>query len=168
MPRARRGDAKPPPHRPHPTAVGQATRAGRAGAEQRPLTSHHQPQPSVGREAVPACSALTRKTLSWRRPPPARRTTLDQPFTRWSIRNLADYLRTTAAGAIRNCREGLRCPPARRGITFQRTKTWKKPTDPDRDAKLDRIEHVIDTFPERTFTFDEFSPPGIRPTSGAC
>jgi hypothetical protein len=27
-----------------------------------------------------------------------------------------------------------------RGVSFQRTRTWKEPTDPDRDAKLDRIE----------------------------
>jgi transposase len=30
-----------------------------------------------------------------------RPTTLDQPFTRWSIRKLAAYLRTTAGGPIR-------------------------------------------------------------------
>jgi transposase len=97
-----------------------------------------------------------------------RPTKLDQPFTRWSIRKLAAYLRTIAGGAIRISREALRCLLARRGITFQRTKTWKESTDPDRDTKLDRIEHVIEQFPDRTFAFDEFGPLGIRPTAGVC
>lgn len=56
---------------------------------------------------------------------------------------------------------------ARRGVTFQRTKTWKESPDPEREAKLDRIEHVLDRFPGRVFAFDEFGPLGIRPTAGA-
>lgn len=35
-----------------------------------------------------------------------------------------------------------------------------------RDAKLDRIEEVLDRFPDRVFACDEFSPLGIRPTTG--
>jgi transposase len=97
-----------------------------------------------------------------------RPTKLDQPFTRWSIRKLAAYLATTAGGAIRIGREALRCLLARRGITFQRTKTWKESTDPDLDAKLDRIEHVLENFLDRVFAFDEFGPLGIRPTGGSC
>lgn len=69
---------------------------------------------------------------------------------------------------IRLGREALRCLLARRGVTFQRTKTWKESTDPERDAKLDRIEHVLEHFPDRTFAFDEFGPLGIRPTVGSC
>ncbi|MDH6145937.1 hypothetical protein P3T35_007999 [Kitasatospora sp. GP30] len=68
---------------------------------------------------------------------------------------------------IRIGREALRCLLARRGVTFQRTKTWKESTDPDRDAKLDRIEHALDRLPDRTFAFDEFGPLGIRPTAGS-
>ncbi|RPK63183.1 hypothetical protein EES43_11670 [Streptomyces sp. ADI96-02] len=70
---------------------------------------------------------------------------------------------------IRIGREALRGLLARRGGTFQRTKTWKESTDPDpdREAKLDRIEHVLDRFPDRVFTFDEFGPVGIRPTAGS-
>ena len=30
--------------------------------------------------------------------------------------------------------------------------------DPDRDAKLDQIEHVTSTFPDRCFAFDQFGP----------
>ncbi|WP_308191843.1 IS630 family transposase [Kitasatospora humi] len=97
-----------------------------------------------------------------------RPTKLGQPFTRWSIRKLLTYLRKVHGRVIRIGRETLRCLLARRGVTFQRTKTWKESTDPDYDAKLDRIEHVLEHFPDRTFAFDEFGPLGIRPTTGSC
>ncbi|CAM5719110.1 hypothetical protein GCM10010390_59140 [Streptomyces mordarskii] len=97
-----------------------------------------------------------------------RPTKLGQPFTRWSIRKLAAYLRRVHGHSIRIGREALRCRLQRRGITFQRTKTWKESPDPDRDAKLDRIEHVLEHFPDRVFAFDEFGPLGIRPTGGSC
>jgi transposase len=93
---------------------------------------------------------------------------LGQPFTRWSLRKLLTYLRTVHGRVIRIGREALRCLLARRGITFQRTKTWKESTDPERDTKLDRIEHVLEHFPDRVFAFDEFGPLGIRPTGGSC
>ena len=92
---------------------------------------------------------------------------LGQPFTRWSIRKLAAYLRKIHGRIIRIGREALRCLLARRGITFQRTKTWKESPDPERDTKLDRIEHVLDRFPDRVFAFDEFGPLGIRPIAGS-
>jgi transposase len=93
---------------------------------------------------------------------------LGQPFTRWSLRKLVAYLRRVHGRVIRIGREALRCLLARRGITFQRTKTWKESTDPERDAKLDRIEQVLEHFPDRVFAFDEFGPLGIRPTAGSC
>ncbi|WP_438452974.1 IS630 family transposase [Streptomyces asiaticus] len=92
---------------------------------------------------------------------------LGQPFTRWSLRKLVAYLRKVHGRVIRIGREALRCLLARRGVTFQRTKTWKESPDPDREAKLDRIEHVLDRFPDRVFAFDEFGPLGIRPTAGS-
>ncbi|MGS2645606.1 IS630 family transposase [Streptosporangium sp. G12] len=93
---------------------------------------------------------------------------LDQPFTRWSLRKLVVYLRKVHGRIIRIGREALRCLLARRGVTFQRTKTWKESPDPDREAKLDRIEEVLDRFADRVFAFDEFGPLGIRPTGGSC
>lgn len=69
---------------------------------------------------------------------------------------------------IRIGREALRGLLARRGVTFQRTKTWKESPGPDREEKLDRIEEVVDRFPDRVFSFDEFGPLGIRPTAGSC
>lgn len=74
---------------------------------------------------------------------------LGQLFSRWSIRKLATYLRRVHGRVIRIDREALRCLLARRGITFQRTKTWKESPDPDREAKLDRIEQVLGRFPDR-------------------
>ncbi|MGC0335061.1 hypothetical protein RKD20_000095 [Streptomyces sp. SLBN-8D4] len=68
---------------------------------------------------------------------------------------------------IRIGREALRCLLARRGVTFQHTKTWKESPDPDREAKLDRIEEVLDRFEDRVFAFDEFGPLGIRPAAGS-
>ena len=65
-------------------------------------------------------------------------------------------------------RERLRQILAAHDITFQRTKTWKESNDPDRDAKLDRIDHVINEHPDRTFAFDEFGPLQIRPTGGSA
>ncbi|RZD70701.1 IS630 family transposase [Streptomyces albidoflavus] len=97
-----------------------------------------------------------------------RPTKLGQPFTRWSIRKLAAYLRKVHGRVIRIGREALRCLLLRRGITFQRTKTWKESPDPERDAKLDRIEHILEHFPDRVFAFDEFGPLGIRPAAGSC
>ncbi|MFB8115470.1 IS630 family transposase [Streptomyces sp. NPDC055962] len=97
-----------------------------------------------------------------------RPTKLGKPFTRWSIRKLADHLRRNIARPIRIGRKALRCLLVRRGVTFQRTKTWKESTDPDFDAKLDRFEYAINERPDLTFAFDEFGPLGIRPTAGSC
>jgi hypothetical protein len=65
-------------------------------------------------------------------------------------------------------REALRCLLLRRGISFQRTKTWKESPDPDFDRKLDRIEFALTERPDRTFALDEFGPLGIRPSGGSC
>ncbi len=74
---------------------------------------------------------------------------LGQPFTRWSLRKLVAYLHRVHGRVIRIGREALRCLLARRGVTFQRTKTWKESTDPQYGAKLDRIEHVLEHLPDR-------------------
>jgi len=53
---------------------------------------------------------------------------LGQPFTHWSLRKLAGYL----AGRdrpVRIGRERLRHLLHARGISFQRSRTWKEPTD---------------------------------------
>ncbi len=93
---------------------------------------------------------------------------LSKPFTRWSVRKLADHLRRNTARPVRIGREALRCLLARRGITFQRTKTGKESPDPAFDAKLERIEYAVNERPDRTFAFNEFGPLGIRPTADSC
>jgi hypothetical protein len=55
----------------------------------------------------------------------------------------------------------------RRGISFQRTRTWKESANPDRDAKLDRIEYVTSSFPDRCFAFGQFGPLPIHPVDDA-
>jgi transposase len=92
---------------------------------------------------------------------------LGQPFTRWSLRKLAGYLAGGSQPVVIG-RERLRQILHTRGISFQRTRTWKESTDPDRDAKLDRIEHVTSHYPDRCFAFDQFGPLSIRPCHGTC
>ena len=65
---------------------------------------------------------------------------LGQPFTHWSLGKLAGYLARHPDWPVRIGRERLRQILHARGISFQRTRTWKESHDPDRDAKLDRIE----------------------------
>ena len=92
---------------------------------------------------------------------------LGLPFTRWSLRKLAAYLGDNQTRVVKISAERLRQILAARGVTFQRTKTWKESNDPERDAKLDRVEEVLGAFPQRCFAFDEFGPLTIRPVAGA-
>src|SRR3954454_14260986 len=95
--------------------------------------------------------------------------TLSVPFTQWSVRKLAAYLgghghqRRVVIG-----RERLRLILREHHVSFQRTRTWKESTDPDKDAKLDRIEYVTSHFPMRCFAFDQFGPLSIRPCHGSA
>jgi transposase len=93
---------------------------------------------------------------------------LGQPFTRWSIRKLADYLAANPVRVVEVGRERLRQILRRHKVSFQRTRTWKESTDPDREAKLDRIEAVTTAFPQRCFAFDQFGPLSIRPHHGSA
>jgi transposase len=93
---------------------------------------------------------------------------LGQPFTRWSLRKLAAYLAGHPDRPVRIGRERLRQILHARGISFQLTRTWKESRDPDRDAKLDRIEYVTSHYPDRCFAFDQFGPLSVRPCHGTC
>ena len=94
---------------------------------------------------------------------PAR---LGQPFTRWSVRKLDGYLRQSAPRLASLGRESLRVLLHRHQITFQHTTTWKESNDPDFEAKLEKIEEVLEDHPDAAFAFDEFGPLSIRPTAG--
>jgi len=93
---------------------------------------------------------------------------LGQPFTRWSIRKLRDYLATKKNRKVMVSRERLRQILAEEKITFQKTKTWKESNDPFKDAKLARIDHLLVHERDRTFAFDEFGPLAIKPDGGSC
>jgi transposase len=93
---------------------------------------------------------------------------LGQPFTCWSLRKLAAYLARNPARIVAIGRERLRQVLHARGICFQRTRTWKESADPDKDAKLDAIEHVTSKFPDRCFAFDQFGSLSVRPCHGTC
>jgi hypothetical protein len=60
-----------------------------------------------------------------------------------------------------------RCTHRSSRSPFRGTKTWKESPDPEPERKLDRIEEVLDRFPDRVFAFDEFGPLGVRPTHGS-
>jgi transposase len=60
---------------------------------------------------------------------------LGLPFTHWSLRKLAAYLAGAPQPVVIG-RERLRQILHSRGLSFQRTRTWKESTDPGRDAKL--------------------------------
>jgi transposase len=98
----------------------------------------------------------------------ARPEKLGLPFTRWSLRKLAAHLAESPGGPVRIGRERLRQILHSRGISFQRTRTWKESTDPDKDAKLDRIEYVTSHYLDRCFAFDQFGPLSIRPCHGTA
>ena len=77
----------------------------------------------------------------------ARPEALGLSFTRWSLRKLAGYLGDNDDRPVTISPERLRQILRRHDITFQRTKTWKESNDPDRDAKLDRIEEALERRP---------------------
>jgi transposase len=91
-------------------------------------------------------------------------------FTQWSVRKLAAHLGSYSHGSrrVRVGRERLRLILREHHISFQRTRTWKESTDPDKEAKLDRIEYVTSHFPMRCFAFDQFGPLSIRPCHGSA
>ncbi|WP_219420679.1 IS630 family transposase, partial [Pseudonocardia nigra] len=89
------------------------------------------------------------------------------PFTHWSVRKLAAYLVENPDRRVRIGRERLRQLLREHRVSFQRTRTWKESRDPDKDAKLDRIEEVTSKFPNRCFAFDQFGPLSIRPCHGS-
>jgi transposase len=93
----------------------------------------------------------------------ARPMTLGEPFTRWSVRKLRDYV---ARQGVVVSAERLRRILAESEITFQATKTWKESPDPRREEKLARIEEVLEHHRDRAFAFDEFGPLAIKPEAG--
>jgi transposase len=97
-----------------------------------------------------------------------RPTVLGAPFTHWSVRKLVAHLARDSDRRVVIGRERLRQILREAEVSFQRTRTWKESTDPDKDAKLDRIEYVTSHYPMRCFAFDQFGPLSIRPCHGSA
>ena len=112
---------------------------------------------SAGGNTVPAIARLVQ----------AHEDTIRQVIDRFNEMGMASLDPQWAGSRLVIGREPLRQILHHHKITFQRTKTWKESTDPDREAKLARIDDVTNHFPQRVFAFDEFGPLVIRPQAGA-
>jgi Homeodomain-like domain/DDE superfamily endonuclease len=96
-------------------------------------------------------------------------TTLGEPLTHWSLRRLKGYLeRRRVVGHI--AIETLRCILREKNVTFQRTRTWKRSTDPAFEEKATRIMALYRTCPPNgvVVCFDEFGPISLQPYPGHC
>jgi transposase len=66
----------------------------------------------------------------------------DLAFSTWSLSKLADFL--VAEGVVDDISdEGLRVLLREEGVSFQAVKTWKVSTDPDFEAKKNRVPGVV-------------------------
>src|ERR671910_852536 len=97
------------------------------------------------------------------------------PFSTWSLAKLADFL--VAEGVVDDIsHEGLRRLLREEGVSFQVITTWKQSTDPDFEAKKNRILHlyglmdgtddVLDGDPDVVICVDEFGPLNLQPHPG--
>jgi hypothetical protein len=96
-------------------------------------------------------------------------TTVGEPLTRWSLRRLKGYLerrRIVPSISIETLRSILR----EKHITFQRTRSWKRSTDPAFEDKATRIMALYRTCPSDgvVVCFDEFGPISLQPYPGHC
>ncbi len=96
-------------------------------------------------------------------------TTLGEPLTHWSLRRLKGYLerrRVVRSIAV----ETLRCILHEKNVTFQRTRTWKRSTDPLFEEKATRIMALYRNCPTDSVVvcFDEFGPISLQPYPGHC
>lgn len=95
--------------------------------------------------------------------PPAR-----MGLSRWSLRKLRSHLVETKI--LREISlDTLRDILFAGGVSFQRTKTWKKSDDPEFYEKLRRVRRLARRKPRNgvVFSFDEFGPIAIKPYAGS-
>ncbi|HEX8508845.1 MAG TPA: hypothetical protein VF635_05020, partial [Propionibacteriaceae bacterium] len=97
------------------------------------------------------------------------------PFSVWSLSKLADFL--VAEGVVDDIsHEGLRLLLREEGVSFQAVKTWKTSTDPDYEAKKNRVLELYAIAdgtaepgpcdPTVIMCFDEFGPLNLQPHPG--
>ncbi len=105
----------------------------------------------------------------------ARPTDHGLPFSTWSLPKLADFL--VAKGVVDDIsHEGLRLLLREEGVSFQAVKTWKTSTDPDYEAKKNRVLELYAIAdgtaqagpgdPTVIMCFDEFGPLNLQPHPG--
>jgi len=96
-------------------------------------------------------------------------TTLGEPLTHWSLRRLKGYLERRRL-VRRISVETLRCILREKNVTFQRTRTWKRSTDPAFEEKATRIMALYRDCPADGVVvgFDEFGPISLQPYPGHC
>ena len=97
------------------------------------------------------------------------------PFSTWSLSKLAEFL--VAEGVVDDIsHEGLRVLLREEGVSFQVIKTWKQSSDPDFEAKKNRVLELYDIAaakaepaegdPTVIFCVDEFGPLNLLPRPG--
>ena len=97
------------------------------------------------------------------------------PFSTWSLSKLAEFL--VAEGVVDDIsHEGLRALLRNEEVSFQAVKTWKQSTDPDYEAKKNRVLELYDIAegkanpgpgdPTVVFSMDEFGPLNLLPRAG--
>ena len=97
------------------------------------------------------------------------------PFSTWSLSKLAEFL--VAEGVVDDIsHEGLRVLLREEGVSFQVIKTWKQSTDPDFEAKKNRVLALYDIAdgkaepgvgdPTVIICMDEFGPLNLLPRPG--
>ncbi len=97
------------------------------------------------------------------------------PFSTWSLAKLAEFL--VAEGVVEDIsHEGLRDLLRKESVSFQVIKTFKQSTDPDYEAKKNRVLELYDIVdgkaepgagdPSVVFCMDEFGPLNLLPRPG--
>ena len=105
----------------------------------------------------------------------ARPTDHGLPFSTWSLAKLAEFL--VAEGVVDDIsHEGLRVLLRKEEVSFQAVKTWKQSSDPDYEAKKNRVLELYDIAegkaepgpgdPVVVFSMDEFGPLNLLPRPG--
>ena len=98
-----------------------------------------------------------------------------RPFSTWSLSKLAEFL--TEQGVVDDIsHEGLRVLLHEQGVSFQAVKTFKKSTDPDYEAKKNRVLKLYAITdghagpgqgePSVVICMDEFGPLNLQPHPG--
>lgn len=105
----------------------------------------------------------------------SRPTDHDLPFSTWSLTKLAEHL--VEKEVVEDIsHEGLRKLLDAEGVSFQRIKTWKESTDPDFEAKKNRVLELYEiadgkrdpgpSDPTEVICLDEFGPLNLQPRPG--